>query len=72
MTERTIQQWRKKREYEKILLLSCIKKGKIKVKWAIKKTNFSKQKVIALLKLLEKENFLKQEGKNLYVINKNF
>lgn len=72
MTERTIEQWRKKREYEKNLILSCMQKGKIKVKWVIKKTNFSKQKVITLLKLLEKENFLKQEKKYLYIINRNF
>lgn len=72
MVERTAQQWREKREYEKILVLSCMKKGEIKVKWAIKKTNFSKQKVIALLKLLEKENFLRQEEKYLYVVNENF
>jgi hypothetical protein len=57
----TIEERRKQREYEKILVLSCVKNGRVLFKHIIKKTGWTKQKAIALCHLLVEDGILEEK-----------
>lgn len=57
----TIEKSQKQREYEKILVLSCVKNGQVLFKDIIKKTGWTKQKAIALCRLLVQDGILEEK-----------
>ena len=58
----TIEERQKQREYEKILVLSCVKKGRVLFKDVVKKTGWRKQKAIALCHWLVKDGILEEKA----------
>lgn len=48
----TMTEMQKQREYEKVLVLTCVKNGRVLIKDIIKKTGWTKQKSIELCHLL--------------------
>lgn len=58
----TIEERQKQREYEKILVLSSVRKGRVLFKDVIKKTGWSKQKVVALCHWLVRDGILEEKN----------
>jgi hypothetical protein len=58
----TIEKRQKQREYEKTLVLSCVKNGRVLFKDIIKKTGWSKQKAVALCYLLTQDGILGEKS----------
>ena len=57
----TIEERHKQREYEKVLVLSCCKKGRVLFKNIVKKTGWPKQKAIALCHWLVQDGILEEK-----------
>ena len=57
----TIEKRQKQREYEKILVLSCVKNGRVLFKDIIKKTGWTKQKAVALCRWLAQDGILEEK-----------
>ena len=57
----TIEERQKQREYEKMLVLSCVKNGRVLFKDIIKKTGWSKQKAIAFCHWLVQDGILEEK-----------
>ena len=57
----TIEKRQKQREYEKILVLSCVKNGRVLFKDIIKKTGWTNQKAFALCHLLAQDGILEEK-----------
>ena len=62
----TIEERYKQREYEKVLALSCVKKGRVLFNDIVKKTGWTKQKAIALCQLLVLDGILEEKDYCLF------
>lgn len=57
----TIEERQKQREYEKMLVLSCVKNGRVLFKDIIKKTGWRKQKAITFCHWLVQDGILEEK-----------
>lgn len=57
----TIEERRKQREYEKMLVLSCVRNGRVLFKNIIKKTGWTKQKAVFVCHQLVQDGVLEEK-----------
>lgn len=57
----TIEEKQKQREYEKMLVLSCVKNGRVLFKNIIKKTGWTKQKAVFICQWLVRDGILEEK-----------